>query len=307
MLKIDYLLPFFFIAFSLVSFAQDDLMDMLEAEATEELGNEKVQATFKTQRIINLHSNETVKKKTLDFRVTHRFGSVGLYKAHDLFGMDNVNDIRISFDYGITDYLQIGIARSKRQELIDGSFKFRPFTQTTNNKVPVSLVLLGQIGFTPQRDPDSLYLKTAHRFNYTYQLIIARKFGTRISVEIAPTLTHRNIIRRYVNPDNGAEEQNTMFALGAGGRFKITQRTAVLIDYFYIFSKYRQNNSTTPFYNPLGIGIEIETGGHVFHLVATNAAGIVAGNYLPYNNESWRGLGIKAGFNISRVFNVGKR
>jgi hypothetical protein len=307
MLKTNWLLAFFFIGFSLVSFAQDDLMDMLEAEAAEELGNKKVQATFKTQRLINLHSTETVKKKTLDFRVTHRFGSIGLYKAHDLYGMDNVDDVRISFDYGITDYLQVGIARSKKQELIDGSFKLRPLTQTTNNNIPFSIVLLGQVGFSPQRDPDSLYLKAAHRFNYTYQLIIARKFSPRISVEIAPTINHRNIVRRYVNLDNGAQEQNTLFALGAGGRFKITQRTAILIDYLYIFSNYRQDNTINPFYNPLGIGIEIETGGHVFHIVATNAAAIVTGNYLPYNNESWRGLGIKVGFNISRVFNVGKR
>ncbi|MBL4624818.1 MAG: hypothetical protein JKY42_06725 [Flavobacteriales bacterium] len=307
MLKLNYLCVILFLTLTQASFGQDDLMDMLESEAKEELGNEKVKATFKTQRLINAHSTEAVKAKTLDFRVTHRFGSIGLYKAHDLYGMDNVNDIRISFDYGITDNLQIGIARSKRQELIDGSIKYRLLTQTTNNKIPASVVFLGQLGFTPQRDPDSLYLKTVHRFNYTYQLIIARKFGQRISLEIIPTVTHRNVIRRYVNPENGAEEQNTLFALGAGGRFKITQRTAILIDYFYIFSEYRQNNTAMPFYNPLGIGIEIETGGHVFHLVATNAAGIVAGNYLPYNNESWRGLGIKAGFNISRVFNVGKR
>ncbi len=138
-------------------------------------------------------------------------------------------------------------------------------------------------------------------------MIIARKFGQRISIELLPTVTHRNIVRRYLNPDNGAEEQNTIFALGAGGRFKITQRTAILVDYFHVFSKYRQNNSAIPYYNPLGLGIEIETGGHVFHMVATNAAGILEGNYLPYTTESWRGLGIKAGFNISRVFNVGKR
>jgi hypothetical protein len=281
-------------------------MDMLEAETTEELGNEKVKATFKTQKLVSAQTIETVKAKTLDFRVAHRFGSLGLYDIHGLYGFDYSDDIRISFDYGITDNLQVGVARSKRNGLVDGSIKYRPLTQTTNNKIPVSVAFMGQMGFTPQRDPDSLYLKTAHRFSYTYQMIIARKFGPKVSVELIPTINHRNIVRKYVNTENNdAEETNTMFALGAGGRFKITQRTAILIDYFYIFSPYRQNNSA--FSNPLGIGIEVETGGHVFHATVTNAAGIVESNFLPNTTESWKGLGIKLGFNISRVFNVGKR
>ncbi|MBL4652252.1 MAG: hypothetical protein JKY53_05220 [Flavobacteriales bacterium] len=303
MSKISCFCTILFIVFTQISFAQDDLMNMLEEETKEELGNEKVQATFKTQKLISAQTTETVKAKTLDFRIAHRFGSIGLYDIHGLHGFDFSNDIRMSFDYGITDNLQLGIARSKQNELIDGSIKYRLLTQTVNNKIPVSVAFLAQMAFTPQIDPDSLYLKNVHRLSYTYQLIIARKFGPKISVEILPTINHRNIIRKYVN--NDAVEANTMLALGAGGRFKISPRTAILIDYFYIFSPYRQNNSG--FSNPLGIGLEIETGGHVFHATLTNAAGIVESNFLPNTTESWKGLGIKLGFNISRVFNIGKR
>ena len=306
MFKLHHLLAVFLIFAVQFAFAQDDLMNMLEEETKEELGNEKVKATFKTQKLISAQTTETVKAKTLDFRIAHRFGSMGLYHIHGLYGFDFSNDIRMSFDYGITDNLQIGIARSKQNELIDGSIKYRLLTQTVNNKVPVSVAFLAQMAFTPQIDPDSLYLKNVHRLSYTYQLIIARKFGPKISVEILPTINHRNIIRKYVNEDNNdKEETNTMFALGAGGRFKISARTAILIDYFYIVSPYRQNNSG--FSNPLGIGLEIETGGHVFHATLTNAAGLVESNFLPNTTESWKGMGIKLGFNISRVFNIGKR
>lgn len=294
------------VCFGFPSFAQDDLLDMLEEETKQELGGEPVQATFKTQKVINAHSTETVKKKTLDFRIAHRFGSVGTYKGHDLFGLDGSDDIRFSFDYGITENLQVGVGRSKVHELIDGSIKYRPITQTSDNKKPLSLVLLAQIGYTPEKDLNNVYTKGIHRLNYTYQVIIGRKFGSRVSLEVLPTLNHRNLVTEFVNPDNGAVETNNLFSLGAAGRFKITQRTAILIDYFYTFSEYRKNNSAIPFYNPLGLGVEIETGGHVFHITATNVSGIVEGNYLPSVTESWGGLGIKLGFNISRVFNIGK-
>ena len=137
------------------------------------------------------------------------------------------------------------------------------------------------------------------------QLIIARKFGWRLSVELLPTYQYRNYILASTNQTNGAAETNGLPSMGGGFRFKISKRVAIIADYYYILSKYRTDNTLLPYYNPLAIGLEIETGGHVFHLDFTNATGIIENNYLTKTTDSWLKGGFKFGFNISRAFNVG--
>ena len=277
---------------------------------------EKVTATFKTNKIINAHSIETVKKGTLDFRVTHRFGNIGSGSGggvHTLYGFDSSDDIRISFDYGICDNLQIGIARNKRWENLDGSLKWRFLSQTKESGSPISVVLYSNAAFSPVKE-DELYLgvdstvarKMAHRFSYTTQLIVARKFNWRLSLELIGSYNHRNFVKNYQNPDNGAFDANDIFSAGIAGRFKITKRFSFVFDYLYNFSKYRTGNSLTEYYNPLGLGFEIETGGHVFTLNFTNAKGIIENDFIPNTTDDWLQGGYKFGFNISRVFTIVK-
>jgi hypothetical protein len=298
------------------AFAQDDLLSLADAEDTGKK-HEKVIATFKTSKVINIQSTETVKAKTMDFRVTHRFGSIGSASGggpHTLYGFDNSTDIRISFDFGITDNLTLGVGRSKQNELLDGLVKYRILTQTTDNHIPISLAFYGDMSYNPQQ-ASQFYSGMApttgfkqndiHRFSYTSQLIIARKFGSRFSMELVPTFQHRNFVLANINADNGAAEMNDLLALGGGFRLKLTKRLSFIADYYYTFSKYRMNNSANPFYNPLALGVEIETGGHVFHINFTNASGIIENNYLPNTTDSWLKGGYKFGFNISRVFNLG--
>jgi hypothetical protein len=299
-------------------FAQDDLLSLLDSTGAKKT-HEKVIATFKTSKVINAQSTETVKKGTMDFRVTHRFGNAGTAGGgggHTLYGLDNSTDIRISFDFGITDNLTIGVARSKANELIDGLVKYRFLTQTTDNHIPLSAAFYGDMSYNPQT-ADQFYngaVKTAdfhqndvHRFAYCAQLLLAHKFGSRLSIELIPTFQHRNYVLANVNPDNGSEETNDLISIGGGFRLKVTKRVSLIADYFYTLSEYRTNNSASPFYNPLAVGVEIETGGHVFHINFTNAAGIIENNYIPYTTDSWLKGGYKFGFNISRVFNLTKK
>ena len=296
---------------SVRTFAQDDLLSLV-ADSSKP-GNEKVIATFKTSKIISAQSTETVKAKTLDFRITHRFGNAGTESnggVHTLWGWDNSNDIRFSFDYGITDKIAIGVARNKMNELLDGSIKWRFLEQTKNNKVPFSAVVYSDMGITPEKE-EQLYLGTvnvtrkfAHRISYTNQLVIARKFNSWLSFEVLPSYTHRNFVKNYINPDNNAVDENDIFSIGVGGRIKLTKRFAIMADYFYIISDYRKNNSSIPYYNPLAIGCEIETGGHVFHINFTNASGINENNFISNTTDTWTKGGYKFGFNISRVFNL---
>ena len=291
--------------FSFQTYSQDDLMSMLEEENPTP-PNTKVIATFKGAKIINAHTTELVKAKTLDFRITHRFGNISGASGggfHTLYGFDQSEDIRISFDYGLNEFIQLGIARSKRMENLDGNLKAKILHQREDNSIPVSMVWFSNFAFTPQRDLDDKYLNISSRISYVHQLIVARKFSEKLSFEVLPTLVHRNLV---VRDEAGITDENTFFSLGFAGRVKLTQRVAIVADYFHNFSDYRLNHPTKKFYNPLGIGVEIETGGHVFNLAFTNASGIIENNYLTTTSDDWLKGGYKFGFNISRVFTIGK-
>jgi len=298
--NLQYLLFLSISFFSINLFAQEDLLLMLEEENKDKKA-EKVIATFKATKVISAQSNETVKAKTLDFRITHRFGNVGTNAnggGHTLWGFDTAENIRFSFDYGITDKLQVGIGRSKTREHLDGSIKYKLLEQKDDNSMPVSVTLYAVSAFSPEKNIENRYPKFEHRLSYVYQAIIARKFNQKISFAVLPSYTHRNFVNGTPNND-GVTDTNGMFSLGVAGRVKVTQRLAIVGDYFYNFSEYRNGDV---FYNPLAIGVEIETGGHVFHINLTNASGIIENDFLPNTRSTWTNGGYKMGFNISRVF-----
>lgn len=295
-----YLLLFLFLS-TLVTqlYAQDDAADILN-QLADKPESEQVSATFKTTRVIISHSLETVKKHNLDFRVTHRFSDIG-GKAGGFptfFGFDNSSDIRTAFEYGVTDRLTLGFGRSKMQQMLDGHIKYRALIQTIDHKIPVAVTLLSSAGFIPIRffgDPEKkIYSSAANRFSYVHQAIIGRKFNDILSLEILPTLLHRNFIR-------DSADVNDLFAIGIAGRLKLARRFCIVGDYYYVGSELRRSQ---PFEAPLGLGIEVETGGHVFSINFTNAAGIVENNFLPHTQSDWLKGQFRFGFNISRNFRV---
>ena len=264
-----------------------------------------ITATFKTTRLVNLYSIEQVKKGGLDFRISHRFddagGGGGGIKT--FYGFDNVADIRFSFDYGITDWWAVGIARSKgayqRRQIVDLNSKLRILRQKVNG-MPLSLSVYMASEVSTMSSSSDIY-STAyygkderHRINYVSQVLIARKFGERFSFELAPTVIHRNLVHY--------SQRNTSFALGAGLRYKFTRRMAVIADYYYNF---QQKETTVAGYQaPLGVGIEIETGGHVFHLLFSNNKSLLESQFLTENTANWLEGQFRFGFNISRVFHL---
>jgi Membrane bound beta barrel domain (DUF5777) len=286
---------------SITVFAQDDLLNMLEEEANNEASSGKVTATFKGTKLINANTIETTKKKTLEFRITHRFGNMdvdGPTGKHTLYGLENASNIRFSLDYGLTDKLSVGIGRSKMNEHIDGNLKFR-FLEQKSSGLPISVAYYTNAAISAVATiPED---KSVNRWSFTQQIIIASKLNRSISLEILPTLVHRNFVdQTNVNPDNGSVDENDLYALGFAGRFKITKRMAFVVDYFLAFSEYRDTN--TGYYDALGVGIEIETGGHVFHINVTNSAGIIENDFIPSTVSNWGDGEYKLGFNISRVF-----
>ena len=297
MRKNNLLLIVILVIFSVDAFAQDSLMTLLQASATS--ANEKVLATFKSTKIISAQTNETLKKRNLDFRVSHLFGNMGTEAGgggvHTLYGLDQSNDIRIALDYGMTDRLTVGIGRNKRQENLSASAKFRLLEQTTNGKVPLAITLFGNFAFSPKADPEGIYTPTARRMSYCAQMIIARKFSPKFSFEVLGSYLHRNLIDLRVFP----EDKNDLYSLGVGGRLKLTHSFGIIADYFHNF---RNESTGIKLYDPFSAGVEIETGGHVFSIMFTNAIGLLENDFIPNTSDSWSNGGSKFSFNISRIF-----
>lgn len=288
-------LYFFFIS---NAYAQEDLLASLDTIPQKSV---RVLPTFKTTRIVNSHSVETVKAHHLDFRVTHHFGNAGVKGGgHTIFGLDNASDIRIAFEYGVTDRLTVAAGRSKIGEMIDAYLKYRVLYQTEDNKVPISLTLFANAAVTATDDISGpLSTDFNNRLSYTYEALIARRFSSRFSWQLMPVLMHRNYV---ADP----QDENDLFALGTGIRLRLTKHFALLADYYMIFSGYRADRKDL-YFPPLGVGIEIETGGHVFHLHFTNNPGILENSYLANSTDSWQKGQFKFGFNISRTFGIGKK
>lgn len=289
-----------------ISFGQDDLLESLVNEANDEL-DDKVIATFKSTYLINANTVEMVKAKTLDFRITHRFGNIAGEAGggiHTLYGFDVAQNIRFSFDYGITDNWMIGFGRSKTKEHLDFSTRYKFVHQSSTS--PLSIVWFSGMALTPMSNVDSRYDKFTNRISYVHQAILARKINKKLSIGVLPTVLHRNQVDNLENANNGSFDENTSFAIGGEARYKLGHRVSLVGEYFYNFSQYRMDNPDNVYYNHLGLGVEVETGGHVFHMNFTNSSGIILNDFLVDSPDTWNDGGFKFGFNISRVFNIGK-
>lgn len=290
--------------------AQDDLSALFEKDTVR---REPVIATFKSTRIINGQSNETLAKGDLDFRVAHRFGDIGGADggSKTFFGMDNSTDIRIAFEYGITDRLTAGISRAKgsgsHSQLYEAMGKFKVLQQTMDNRMPVGVTLFGNAVVTAMKsstdEADASYFGNfSHRMSYTGQAVITRKFGNMLSLAVLPTYIHRNRVAFM--------DMNDIFALGLGGRLRFSNRVALVVDYFLPFRDQAGRDyfegRGMKFYNPLGVGVEIETGGHVFHLNFTNSTATLENQFIPETTSTWLDGQFRWGFNISRRFSLGR-
>ena len=279
-------------------YAQDDLLKKLDAEAPAPPPRHII-ATFKGEKIINIESNETVKRKNLNFRVNHQFGNIGKESGggfHNLYGFDQSNDIEIGFLYGITNRLMVGISRTKRNENLIGEIKYRLLEQSTDNKTPIAITYFGDMTYSMV--DGALVENTAkYRITYLNELIFARKLSGRLSIVLTPVYLHRNLVE--------AEDKNDLFVLSGGFRLKFTQSSSIIIDYSHTFRE-QEEGGEYHFYDPLGAGIEIETGGHVFTLMLTNAVGILENDHMVNTTDDWAKGGMKFSFIISRVFKVSR-
>lgn len=256
--------------------------------------SEKVTGTFRSSRVINAHSTEMLHKGEMDFRILHRFGSVKTgYK--NFFGLDYAS-MRLAFDFGITDNLMIGVGRSTLLKDIDIFAKTRILQQTKGEKeIPVSVLVAAGYIVTTQESFAPKKPTFGDRSSYYAQLIIGRKFSSDFSMQLSPLLVHNNTT---LNPT----DDQTIFGLGGGLRYKVSKRIALVADYHYAIGKLDD-----AFKNPLSLGVDIGTGGHVFQLHFSNAAGMNEKGYLTQTTGDFFKGDIRFGFNLSRMFNIGSK
>ncbi len=265
-------------------FAQEDLLKDLDSTKTEK---SKVEAAFKALKIVNIESTKLASKGDLYFIVAHRFGSLkdGFEGA---YGLDNAVT-QLKFVYGLTDWFTISAARS--EPAYDFSGKFLIKSQETNG-FPVAVAAFTSFGFNNLMK-ENLYpkMKFEDRFIYVAQLLVSRKVNTNLSLEIAPTFLHEN----FVIDDN---QDNSQYAIGMGGRYKFAKRWSVNVDY----SAHLNRSSTSPFKDPLSIGVDLDTGGHVFQMHFSSSQGIHEAGFLGNTTGDWGKGDIFFGFNLLRVF-----
>ena len=287
-MKIKYLIiVLLFISYISVN-AQDTVKEKTEINYTE--------ATFEATRIINAQSIENPERGVLIFLIQHRFGRLNT-GAYNFFGLDE-STIRLGFEYGITKRLAVGIGRSSHLKTFDGFVKYKILQQSTGyRKMPVSLTYYGSMDLTSLKwedmgvDDRTNYFSS--RIAYTHQLLIARKFSNTFSLQLMPTLVHKNLVKYKV-------DKNDIFSMGFGGRIRITENAAVNLEYFFVFP----DQIHSEYDNSFSIGLDFNTGGHVFQLVFTNSRAIYDSGFITDTHGSWLDGDIYFGFNISRDFTI---
>jgi hypothetical protein len=291
---------FLFILSSQVLFAQDDLLNELEQSKAPDV--DYAFQTFKGTRLVNGQSVETKAKGTLEFIFAHRFGAINS-GSKEMFGLDQAH-VRLGLEYGITDRLGIGIGRSGYDKIKDGYVRYKIFKQKKGAKnFPVTMTAFGSISYKASLPTN----EKVDRLAYVGQLLIARKFSPKLSLQLMPTVVHRNSVNQIM-------DRNTQMALGMGGRIKVSKSIALTSEYYYRIDP-KPNVGSLHAYNAIGLGIDIETGGHVFQLVMTNTRGTLERAFI---TETGNNGGVESGgniadgnvffgFNITRTFQLKKK
>ncbi len=299
--------------------AQDDTSFSLFDEPSAPVA-EKVQYAFKTTKVVNLQSLELIDPGVFDFKMSHRFGAINggaaAFNNEDVvnaFGFD-VATIRFGGEYGVNENLMVGLGRYnvKSEKGVDAYVKYRLMHQTTDNKKPLSILLLGAVDYRNTRynrtvigiaGPVNLPwgISDKERLNFVGQVIIGKKVNDDFSWIISPTIVRSGMNDMYQASSESfvsTGTQKTQFALGMGFRNKLSSRTSLNMEYIPIL------NGNGDFYNSFSVGFDVETGGHVFQFDFTNSVGMNESMFITRNTDRWGAAGVRLGFNLHRVFTV---
>ena len=265
-------------------------------------GQEKIWDTFDGTRGLSNHSTEMLYKRNMEFRVSHKFGDIAGDNGglQNFYGFDNLADVRIAFEYGITDNINIGLGRNKgvneRTGVVDMFGKMRLLQQEKNGKL-VNLTYVSSLAFSYKNasldSTSSNYYQTAtDRLIFTNQIIVSRKFSDRLSLQINGGYHHRNLV--------AFNDVNGMLFTGGVIRLRFTKTLGIITEYNHVWNR----NSETGQTNPLSIGFEMLTGGHNFTIVVSNHKGVNENIFLSNTTSDWLKGQWRIGFTINRRFKL---
>ncbi len=283
------LTPLFVLTF--FAAVSQDLLNMLDEEMDKEKKPDYVTATFKATRLSNGHSVETLGAGVLDVRISHRFGYINT-GIEEFFGLDQATT-RLALEYGITNRLMVGLGRSSYQKEVDAFAKYKLVRQATNG-APVTVSVLGSgiVNTSTFSDPTRVNYFSS-RMSYVFQGLVARKFSDAFSLQLMPSIVHYNLAP-------APNVNNNVYAMGIGGRLKLSKRVSMNAEYYYQLPSSQYEGTT----NSVAIGFDIETGGHVFQLYFTNSTGINERAFITETTGNFFNGDIHFGFHISRVFSL---
>lgn len=279
------------IIYKVPSSISQDLMGSLGTDSS--TTKDFTKATFKTTHLVIGQSSETVAKGDLNFIISHHFGKVneGVYT---LFGLDQ-STIRLGLEYGLNRRLSVGVGRSSYQKTYDGYLKFKILRQRKSG-IPLTVTYFGEMTINSMKWADPLRKNFfSSRLDYVNQLLIASKVNTKFSIQLMPSHVHKNLVKLKADP-------NDIYAMGGGMRYKIVKRLSVNAEYYYLLT----NKTAKDFKNSFSIGVDMETGGHVFQLFFTNSHPLFERGFISETEGSWKKGDIFFGFNITRTFTIAK-
>jgi hypothetical protein len=270
----------------------------------------KVKEIFYGTRCVNHHTVMQVGKKVLAYRISHRFGTLRgdgnpdtkLDQLYSFFGLDGPANISFMFDYGITDDLMLGVGRDQFNRVWNGYAKYNILDQEDGG-MPITLGVHGKANIITSRDEGAAvngfnrYENFAHRMSYVAQIMVGRKFGQRLALQVSPTYIHHNLVET-------AADKNDIFALAAMGQIKLRKRLGLSFEYSYAFGDYTPGRATDPrtIFSSASVSLDIVTGGHVFQIMVVNSVPINEAWSIPYTRENILDGDLRLGFNISRNF-----
>jgi len=275
-----------------------------------------VTQTFKDTRLVNIASVELIEKGKLDVRLMERFGVIGTLEEslESFFGLESMSDIMVALQYGATENLTVGLSRSKGngfmpdqqaglRQLLNGTLKYRVLQQAQGSGSPVTLTVQGMASFSTMKkdkdDPEALnsFPKFMHRLAYHSEVLVSRKFSDRLSVQVSPAFTHRNLVH--------TDDTKNIFSVGVGARVQLLKGLGLVGDAVFPIGESR--NSDHGFYPIYGLGLEVTSGCNTFHVGLSSAVGLTETDYIPYNTGQWSDGDFRLGFTVSRAFDLKKK
>ena len=291
-----YLIRISLLLFIVMLVGSATAQDLFDALGKDTVRTNYTYATFKATRVVNGQSVENASKGTLLFLISHHFGPANS-GAYNFFGLDQAIT-RLGFEYGLSNRLCIGVGRSSNGEkTFDGFVKYKLLRQSSGYRtMPVTLSLFSSMTINTLKwlEPSRTNFYSS-RLSYTYQMLIARKFNNSLSLQLSPTLVHKNLVA-------GANDVNDIYAMGLGGRFKLSERITLNAEYFALMNQPKTSNTV----NNLSLGVDIETGGHVFQLHFTNSRLMFERGFITETTGKWSKGDIFFGFSITRAFTIVK-